>query len=281
MTIAVVLQVGDGVILGADSASTVMDGKNVGNVYFNAEKIANLYKGLPVGVMTWGLGGLRGRSFSSLAKDLRERFLGESGWALDRNAYTIEEVANCVRRFFFEELYLAEYPKLVKDDKGVEQQVFPQMGFAVAGYSAGTRHSEVWLVEVDEHGACNVRQMLQPGAWGAEAKGMPEALMRLVNGWSPRVLDGMVRSGIDGPSAERFLRSLPVEQLVHPGMPIQDALDLVKYLIEVTEGFVRFIPGAAMVHGPIDLAAMTYHEGFRWVQRKHYFPAELNPSLVP
>lgn len=60
-------------------------------------------------------------------------------------------------------------------------------------------------------------------------------------------------------------------------MPIQDAIDLVRYLVQGTEGWTRFKPGAPTVHEPIDIAAITYHEGFRWVQRKHYYSAELNP----
>ena len=65
--------------------------------------------------------------------------------------------------------------------------------------------------------------------------------------------------------------------VAHPAMPIQDAIDLVRYLAEVTAGFVRFRPGANTVSGPIDLAAITLHEGFRWVARKHYYPSALNP----
>lgn len=280
MTIAVVLKIGDGIILGADSASSMFDGSGVANVYFNAEKVANLYKGLPIGMLTWGLGALDSRSISSLAKDLRERLRGEDpAWHIDKENYTIEQVADRVKVFFCEELYRKEYPRKVPDGKGGTVDSFPGMGFLVAGYSSGQRKAEVWTVEVDESGQCTKTLFLDQQSFGAEAKGQPEALMRLVNGWSPRVLDGMVNSGIPVKDAEQFLSSLPMEPLVDPGMPIQDAIDLVKYLVSVTEGFVRFIPGAPTVHEPIDIAAITYHEGFRWVQRKHYFSSELNPPL--
>lgn len=61
-------------------------------------------------------------------------------------------------------------------------------------------------------------------------------------------------------------------------MPIQDGIDLVRYLVEVTTGFVRFMPEPTTVAPPVDLAAITLHEGFRWVSRKHYYSTELNPS---
>lgn len=59
MTIAIALKVGDCVVLGADSASSLMDGKGeLLNVYFNAEKIVDLRKDLRIGLVTYGLGGI-------------------------------------------------------------------------------------------------------------------------------------------------------------------------------------------------------------------------------
>lgn len=63
MTIVLALKVGDGVVLGADSASTLIGNNgSYHNSYFNAEKLFNLVKGLPIGAVTHGLGGLAGRS---------------------------------------------------------------------------------------------------------------------------------------------------------------------------------------------------------------------------
>ena len=64
-----------------------------------------------------------------------------------------------------------------------------------------------------------------------------------------------------------------------PGfVPIQDAIDLVEYLVEVTIGFVRFTPGAPTVAPPIDIAAITRHEKFKWIRRKHFYSPDLNPG---
>ncbi len=54
-----------------------------------------------------------------------------------------------------------------------------------------------------------------------------------------------------------------------PAMPIQDAIDLARFLVETTIGFVRFavfLPKS--VGGAVEIASITKHEGFRWVQRK-------------
>src|SRR3954469_16263765 len=63
MTIAISLKVNDGLVLAADSASTLLvqgpgGAIGVANVYNNANKIFNLKKNIPVGAVTWGLGSI-------------------------------------------------------------------------------------------------------------------------------------------------------------------------------------------------------------------------------
>jgi hypothetical protein len=106
--------------------------------------------------------------------------------------------------------------------------------------------------------------------------GQSEALYRLVYGWSPEAHQRLVTAGLSPETADRFLVSLT--DLAHPGMPIQDAIDLVRYLAEVTVGYVRFKQGAPTVAPPIDIAAITRHQGFKWVARKHYYAQALNPA---
>jgi hypothetical protein len=64
--------------------------------------------------------------------------------------------------------------------------------------------------------------------------------------------------------------------LVMPPMPIQDAIDLAEFFVDIAVKFSRFVPGAPTVGGPIEIAAITKHEGFKWVRRKHYFSIKLN-----
>lgn len=278
MTIAIALKVGDGIVLGADSASTLAGPNGVVNVYFNAEKLFNLVKGWPIGAVTYGLGGLDGRSISSLAKDLRKELQPGSKTALDAASYTIEEVAHRVRSFFYEDRYAKQMPLRYAEPGGAEVISFPPMGFLVAGFSAGQSHPEVWQVEILSDGTSPPpQQLLDQSQSDAVWRGQPEALNRVMRGWSAQVHAGLTRSGIPAPEVERFLRSLVVEPLIAPAMPLHDAIDLVHYMVDTTVGFVRFTPGPPSVHGPTDSAAITLHEGFRWVRRKHYYSVELNP----
>jgi hypothetical protein len=275
MTIALCLKVGDGVVFGADSASTLMSQHGVMNVYFNAEKIFNLVKGLPIGAVTYGLGSLRQRSISSLAKDLRKRLKPGGEWALDPESYTMEQVAERVREFFYEELYRRDFPVAERSD--AEEPAFPSMGFTIAGFSAGAQQAEVWSVEVDTTGACDRPRLV----YGEDASGVvrwngePEALNRLLLGISSDAFDRLIAAGV--PTGEIMNLLASYQPLAYPGMPIQDAIDLVQYLADTTVGFVRFRTGAPTVAPPIDIAAITLYEKFRWVKRKHYFSPELNP----
>ena len=268
MTIVIALKVGDGVVLGADSASTLQAGNTYVNSYFNAEKLSNVRKGFPVGALTYGLGGLRGRSVGSLLKDLRVRLSDKTDavWYLDPGTYTMEAVANAVRKYFFDELYQAEYAG-AKDP--------PAMGIIVAGYSSRKRLAEIWNVLIAD-GKCDPPQCVAPEGqlWSIYWQGQGEALARLVRGWSYETLGRLTKAGMTPAEAQNLLDA--VSPMIHETMPIQDAIDLVHYLIDVTCGFVRFSPGNATVAQPIDSAAITPHEGFRWIRRKHYFSPSLN-----
>lgn len=270
MTIAICLKVGDGVVLGADSASTLMSRDGIENVYFNAEKISNLRKGLPIGAVTYGLGGIGGRSVTHLAKDLRGRLSEGGPWELDAGKYTVGAVATRVREFFFDELYRTEYPP------GADS--YPPLGFTIAGYSAGASHPEVWSVNVDERGTCPDPILVfgQETSGVVHWNGQPEALNRLLMGVADATLNRLLAAGMTPGDALNLL--VAWNPLASPGMPIQDAIDLVQYMADVTVGFVRFSSGAQVVAPPIDLAAVTLHERFRWVKRKLYYSGDLNPD---
>jgi hypothetical protein len=88
--------------------------------------------------------------------------------------------------------------------------------------------------------------------------------------------------GLDSKKIRETLKAAK-EQLTVPmisaAMPIQDSIDLASFLVESTINFSKFAPGATTVGGPMEIAAITKHEGFRWVQRKHYFEIKLNPTI--
>jgi hypothetical protein len=269
MTIAIGMKVGDAVVMGTDSATTMTtaDGHAV-NSYFTGEKMINLVCGLPIGLATYGLGGMSGRSVIRLARDLRAQ-MGAAGSPLhvDPHRYTMEEVAIKVRQFFFTERYEVAH---------AEDATASLMGFIIGGYSAGETSPEIWEVQM-QGATCGPPMCTVPRdqANGLTFQGQGEALTRLIGGWNHDAVNRLAGMGL--PSDQAITTLQTVAPLWHEAMPVQDAIDLVRYLVDVVCGYVRFSPGALTVAPPVDLAAITLHEGFRWVSRKHYYTPGLNP----
>ncbi len=287
MTIAISLKVNDGLVLAADSASTLIaqtpGGPEVVQVFNHANKVLNLRKGLPIGLIMWGAGAIGRAAISTLIKDLRLRFTGadsrhagrEHGdWRIEPEAYSIAEVAKLVRRFVFEEHYLRAF-------EGWPQK--PPLGLIVAGYSSGGDLAEEYRIEISDEGECGEPVEVRPREQcGATWNGQPEAISRLVLGYSPGLGDVLVELGVKPERIpgvmEVITRSLRA-QIIYDAMPIQDAIDLAEFLADLSARFSRYTPGAVTVGGPIEIAAITKHEGFKWIQRKLYFSEEFNPEV--
>lgn len=279
MTIAIAAQVHDGVVLASDSALTLIDPTkpvpdNVINVYNNANKIFNLCKGFPVGAVFYGMGSIGSSSMSTLAKDLRRRFAGNDiafpSWKLHKDAFTVSEIAQRVREFIFFENYKSI---VTAPATGV------QMGMIVAGYSSGAQLSETWLLEIRDGDCQPPSLIIGQGMSNVYAGGDPEAFFRIVLGYSSKLSSALVKLGADPAQIDGVMQAIQsevYEPLIEAPMPIQDVIDLAEFLVNTTIQFTRFKRGAATVGGPLESAAITKHEGFRWVKRKHYFSEEFN-----
>ena len=96
-------------------------GLGVVNVYDNGNKAFNLLKGKPIWAVMWGAGGIGNASTSSLVKDFRNLLKegpdGPNGYRLNPAAYTIEEVAIKLRRFIYEQNYIAAFASLPPDHR--------------------------------------------------------------------------------------------------------------------------------------------------------------------
>lgn len=112
--------------------------------------------------------------------------------------------------------------------------------------------------------------------WGTPGKGQHDPLHRLLMGYSEDIERRLKQKGMSEKQIQDLLAPSEVG-LWNPGMPIQDAIDLANYLVEVTKQYFRFLPGADIVGGDTDIAVVTRYENFKWIQRKRFYPAHLNP----
>lgn len=238
LTIVISISVQDGVVLASDSAV-----EHRGQVYYSAEKSMQLIKGLPIGVLVAGDAAINNKAFVDVLKDFgaQNGVKTNGGGGFDKNAYTVEAV---VRRL---QDYLRSMAPM--------QVAKLHSTLIIGGYSAGRDTPEVWNLIFDSEEGVSVAQVWSPTEYGICWEGSGECLHRLLS---------------DEFNLGEGSNELSVPTLVTPGMPIHDAVALTRFLMEATIGYVRFRADLQpkTVGGPIDMAVITRHEGFRWVQRK-------------
>lgn len=274
MTISIGIRVNDGLVIASDSALTLSGADGVRNVYMNGNKILNIHKGLPMGVAFWGLASIGGHSVAFWLKELRSELeggvTGKQDFRVDSNNYQVFEIAKHVQNFFnnLVRVQLAENP---------ETQL-PGIGLLVAGYSSGSLNPESYVVQLIENRFESPYDPIN-GATGWFSHGQPELISRILNGYSMDLSQALINLKVDPKDIPSYVQAIVAQTqipLVQADMPIQDAIDLAAFLADSTIKFVKFAPGANTVDGPIEIATITRHEGFKWIHRKHYYPLELN-----
>ena len=269
MTIIVSVKINDGVVMAADSASTFPNGQ----IYLHTNKITNLVKGLPIGVMVTGAGGIGSESIETLCKDLRTRLSGfdktHEDWKLDAETFTMSQVADRTLEMFSAKAAAAD------------QEVW--MLLRLCGYSVGRPLAEVWdLVVTNKPGVSppSKTQLQAESSFGPRWTGETEALDRLVLGLGSRFAVIAQDLGLTAEQAEDAQQKMYAgmyEMLYLNAMPVEDAIALARYMVDVTSGFMKFaVKRPKTVGGPVEIATITKHEGFRWVQRRHFYSAALN-----
>jgi hypothetical protein len=230
MSIIVSVKINDGIVMAADSATTfyTADGKP-GQIYEHAIKIVNLVESLPIGVMTCGAGGIGNASIATLLKDLRQRLAGENehaDWKLDPKNYAMEFVNSRVQEFFAE--------------KATESDFKHFLMLRVCGYSSGHALPEVWEVVFD-NGKCIKQQCVQSeDQFGPLWDGEFEAFNRMILGVGTITEDAAKAVGMTADQVSEFMGKLiphTYEALILPAAPIQDAINLARFMVETTAGF--------------------------------------------
>ena len=287
VSIAVLIGVHDGLVLAADSASTLTispqpgETATVANVYDNANKIFNLCKGQPMGCVTYGSGSIGNSSIGTLIKDLRKTLADPDTaetYEFDPSNYSMESVSKIVAKFLGDECAKQTNQALVENTN---------IGLLLGGYSTGGSLGESWHIEIKAGKPSEPKQLRAPDEAGISWGGMGEALQRIVLGFSSGLFEVLADVGqaqgqpqVSAREVAAQLNKLLVAKLQAPvvfaPMPIQDAIDLGRFLVHATEMFSRFTPGSQSVGGPIEIAAITKHEGFKWISRKHYYDRSLN-----
>jgi len=242
-----------------------------GQVYAHANKIANLCGALPIGAMSTGPGGIGNESIETLLKDLRLRFAGldpaHADWRVDPEVYMIGEVAERLRSFLFEEKASA-----CPDPTNLQLRL--------CGYSAGRPSAEIWEVNMAAQICHPPRQIMDENSFGVLWDGQYEALNRLILGLGFDIGSALVRHGIAPQNAAELQAKLTKDlyaTLAVPAMPIRTR-SIWRAFWSRPRSDSSALPYSypKSVGGAVEIAAITKHEGFRWVQRKDVYPSNLN-----
>ena len=262
VTVALHVKVFDGIVLATDSATTfevtltppvVPTPTVIHQVYNNADKIFHLHRQLPVAAMTFGLGSVGPASISSLSKSFRLQLMGRDPNyqdALDIDNFKVEDVARLASAMFAQAARDAGLTQWPDAPKG--------LGYVVAGISSDCDQAEVWSLKFE--GATlepDPEEVIKADDYGYKAYSQPEAVDRLFNGYDEglrlALIRGQVASGkaqaVAEPEVDTFLGPVKLDP-VQPGMPLPDAINLARFMVEITEGYARHRIGPDTVGGP-------------------------------
>jgi hypothetical protein len=263
VTIVATVKVRDGVVLASDSMTMIQvslpnpaGGTQVVPVktYQHARKLFRVGQS-SIGVLTWGVGSLGPRSVESFMLDVsRSAKAGGS----------VQDAANLIVQTVGMQ-YQQTFGQLAAADK-------PEMGFLIAGYSPKATFAEEWQVVFPN--ATVPTKIIEDPDNGSVWRGMWFPFTRLYNGMDPRMPGELkqalatagVNSAVADPLVDQVLGSLPMP-VYYDGMPVQDAIDLARFILDTTISVARFEAGTAVTcGGPLQVAAILPDVGWQWVQ---------------
>jgi hypothetical protein len=251
MTIVASVKVRDGLVLGTDSMTQLTVRLPTGEVrfakaYTNARKLFDLSPAR-AGVMSWGLGNIGDHSIEGLVREFRS--------GLDDNA-TIEDIAKAL--FAFIAPRWNAVAGVADDPNGLA------IGFCVAGYSPSVAFAEVYEFVLPRDVTPAVSS--GPDDFGLLWRGIDTPLIRLIKGVDNQLIEALAREGLTHDRINELIE--PLEWFLYqPGMPLQDAVNLVDYLLSTTVGVSSFVEPNPTCGGPLQVAAVLPDRGFAWISR--------------
>ena len=196
-----------------------------------AKKLFEIKKGeIIIGILAYGAAFLTGRTIESHIKEIERTEI--------KGTKTVEQAADKIGEYFKSELS-KEFGNLNK----IPEDVF-LIGFQVAGYDKkDIKIGKTYIVKL---GRKLDKQAHHEYGYGCSLGG-----------------DDRVVSKIWKEDPE-----IPIPKPAYQFLTLQDAIDYAVFLIKTTIDYQRFATMIPEVGGPIDVAIITPHEGFKFIQEK-------------
>jgi hypothetical protein len=286
MTVCVSVKVSEGLVLAADSTAAIQGtmqdpaGNTTSGIlktYDHARKLSHI-KDYPIGTLTWGSALVGARSIESLIKEfeqkipalstlqeeLRESRLADPSRPVQHPQYCVRDIAQNLlkhlRDFYDSEFAGANGPKQ------------PQVCILVSGYSSAQFFPEQWLIQMPGNQDLEqIRPNDKSGkpTFGANWYGLTDAIVRLHHGRDDQVVQEIAKRFSVSPDEAKKVLGQFEYPVYFDGMPLQDAIDYAVYLVNVVIGRYRFVAGAPLCGGEVDVAAIM-PDTFTWISRKSW-----------
>jgi hypothetical protein len=269
MSIVVSVRVGEGLVVAADSAASLQAlgpaGQSLGiaKVFNSATKLMQL-RDYPIGVAYWGAANIGSRSLSSLVQE----FTNPRPELKSACSLSVKEEAERLRDFLYD-FYVRTYPGVESRPEGQR----PSVGVFVGGYNPGEFFPVEFVFTIPTKEWRQLRVPRPDGGqdFGADWFGATDALVRFHHGRDDRLGPILIHNGVAQVTVDEILSAFQRE-IQYPvpfdGMPLQDAIDYALFMVGIEVGRFRFSAGAELCGGPVDVAAITPHEGFIWIKKK-------------
>ena len=269
VSIAIVVKVSEGLVLAADSAATITGriGEQAGvlKTYYNAKKLFQVGD-FPIGVLTWGQAFIGLRTIESLVREWEHQHNWQSQEALmdaPAEGYAVRTCAESLHQFLVS-VYAEEYK-----DRSKEESEKKGLGVVVAGYSKSAFFPEIWrfVLPFDDKVHNQRPDIDGKPQFGASWFGATDAIIRLHWGRDERAI-GIISEKFSLPEDAVREALAPLEYAIpFAVMPLQDAIEYARYLVNVVIGRFRFVVGSELCGGQVDIAAIT-QEMFSWITLK-------------
>ncbi|MFH1421621.1 MAG: hypothetical protein ABIH42_02765 [Planctomycetota bacterium] len=256
MTIAAAYLTSEGVVLGADSISTITVGSGIVQLFNHSQKVFEVTDGISnkkhLAIATYGMGMLGTLSHRTLARKLFEH-IKEKGI----------EKKQCKEKFvdIIEEQIKDLNPSTVNVGYflgGIEDKSLLPFCFRIS-YSPKKEDYELQIGE-------------------ARFAGQFQYFQRLYYGFDPvfvETLKNILRKQNLNFTDESFVQAVnatvqQVQTQSYKDLPIREAIDFIHAYLYATVKMYKFKIGAPICGGPIEIGFITTDKPFRWVSHKNF-----------
>lgn len=241
MTAAVIITVAGGVVLAADSRSSICEdtarGRRVLTTHDGAQKVVTW--GSALGAVGVGAGSIGGLPLAGLMRRALTRTQAADG--PEPACWTLSE----------------GFTRDLRDPALPAHNAKPTFTILVAGYARTDRLPSCWRLDCVNGVLSAPTEEPARLVWAGDGA---DPIARLVHGHAPQAAKALGQAGLDADQVRLALRRIADRctwDPVHPELPLADAVDLARGLIRTCAEVARFSPTIGTVGGRITVRTLT------------------------